>query len=70
MHRISYLGNLYRVSLYLSTEYEGLRWLLGVPEIHSVQVLVECSLTSSSDTTRNGFVHINVALNILQNTVR
>ncbi|KAG2745053.1 hypothetical protein P692DRAFT_20103985, partial [Suillus brevipes Sb2] len=64
--RISCLRNLYRVSSYFSAGYERLCWLLDFRIIHSVQVQVSGSLTSSSDTTRNGFVYINVALNILR----
>ena len=37
--------------------------------MHSVQVRVGGSLTSSSDTTRNGIVYINVALNILRSSI-
>jgi hypothetical protein len=66
--RISCLGNLYWVS-YFSAEYERLYWVLDFRIIHSVQVRVGGSLISSSDTTRNGFVYINVALNILRSTI-
>jgi len=67
--RISCLRNLYRVSSYFGARYERLHWLLDFRIIHSVQVQVSGSLTSSSDTTRNGFVYINVALNILRSSI-
>jgi hypothetical protein len=69
--RFSCLRNLRRVSSYFSAGYERLRWLLDFRIIHSVQVQVSSSLTSSSDYNATGdeSVYINVALIILRSSI-
>jgi hypothetical protein len=64
--RISCLGNLYWISLYFSTGYERLRWLLDIPN-SSLSTSVGGLFTDFQ--WWNGFVYINIALNILRSTI-